>query len=132
MFVLILITNGLTQSIPEIINSNPNSTWVAVDYPPSIMNKMKHNSQISNHITSHETEPYKDNSNVPSEFDARKQWPGLILGVRDQGDCGACWAFSIAENIGNRLGILKCSRGFMSPQDLISCNDFGSGCKGGY
>ncbi|KAA6359064.1 MAG: hypothetical protein EZS28_045409, partial [Streblomastix strix] len=41
--------------------------------------------------------------------------------VRDQAACGGCWAFAISEVIGDRLGALGCSRGVMSPQDLISC-----------
>ncbi|MPD03883.1 putative peptidase C1-like protein F26E4.3 [Portunus trituberculatus] len=31
---------------------------------------------------------------IPMEFDARQKWSGLISGVRDQGWCGASWAFS--------------------------------------
>jgi len=33
---------------------------------------------------------------LPEEFDARKEWPGLISPVLDQKDCGSSWAFSTA------------------------------------
>ncbi|KAA6378550.1 MAG: putative cathepsin B2 cysteine protease, partial [Streblomastix strix] len=51
--------------------------------------------------------------------------------VRDQATCGGCWAFAISEVIGDRLGALGCSRGVMSPQDLISCDSLDAGCNGG-
>ncbi|KAA6372828.1 MAG: putative cathepsin B2 cysteine protease, partial [Streblomastix strix] len=51
--------------------------------------------------------------------------------VRDQAACGGCWAFAISEVIGDRLGALGCSRGVMSPQDLISCDSLDAGCNGG-
>ena len=31
---------------------------------------------------------------LPNMFDSREKWQGLISPVRDQGDCGASWAFS--------------------------------------
>jgi len=31
---------------------------------------------------------------LPDMFDARVEWPGLIGGVFDQGNCGSSWAFS--------------------------------------
>lgn len=30
---------------------------------------------------------------VPENFDARTQWPGCVHGVRNQGNCGGCWAY---------------------------------------
>merc|ERR1712127_374110 len=30
---------------------------------------------------------------VPAEFDARTKWPSCIHPIRNQGQCGSCWAF---------------------------------------
>ncbi|KAI8501415.1 Tubulointerstitial nephritis antigen-like [Branchiostoma belcheri] len=72
--------------------------------------------------------------NIPEFFDARSRWPGLIQDVRDQGNCGASWAFSTTAVLADRLAIQ--SRGTMtatlSPQNLLSCNtNRQRGCQGG-
>ncbi|CAH1254878.1 TINAGL1 [Branchiostoma lanceolatum] len=71
---------------------------------------------------------------LPELFDARRRWPGLIQDVRDQGNCGASWAFSTTAVLADRLAIQ--SRGTMavtlSPQNLLSCNtNRQRGCQGG-
>ena len=51
--------------------------------------------------------------------------------VKDQGSCGSCWAFSTAgmfESILLRHGIST----DLSEQWLVSCNDDGWGCNGGW
>ncbi|MGD2086578.1 MAG: C1 family peptidase [Candidatus Aminicenantes bacterium] len=51
--------------------------------------------------------------------------------VKDQGSCGSCWAFSTAgmfESILLRHGIST----DLSEQWLVSCNDNGWGCNGGW
>ena len=51
--------------------------------------------------------------------------------VKDQGSCGSCWAFSTAgmfESILLRHGITA----DLSEQWLVSCNDDGWGCNGGW
>ncbi len=51
--------------------------------------------------------------------------------VKDQGSCGSCWAFSTAgmyEAVLLRHGIST----NLSEQWLVSCNDNGWGCNGGY
>ena len=36
----------------------------------------------------------KEGDTMPTEFDARKKWPGLISEIMNQGRCAASWAFS--------------------------------------
>jgi cathepsin B len=58
-----------------------------------------------------------------------------VHGIRDQGACGACWAFGAAEVLSDRFCIA--SNGSinvtLSPQDLISCDigKYNMGCAGG-
>ncbi|AVR52992.1 papain-like cysteine peptidase [Marseillevirus Shanghai 1] len=44
-------------------------------------------------------------ASLPTEFDSRKKWPGLISGPLDQAQCGSCWAFSTATAISDRFRI---------------------------
>jgi len=70
--------------------------------------------------------------NVPAEFDARVKWAGLIHPIRDQAQCGSCWAFSAAEVLSDRFAIAtgKASPQ-LSPEDMVSCDRGDMGCKGG-
>ena len=36
---------------------------------------------------------------LPDRFDARERWPQFIHPIRDQGNCGAAWAFSTVGKI---------------------------------
>lgn len=56
---------------------------------------------------------------------------GAVTAVKDQGQCGSCWAFSATEEIesmwfmaGNRLDEL-------APQQVVSCDKTDGGCNGG-
>ena len=80
-----------------------------------------------------------DPSSLGKEFDSRSseggKWEGYIGGIRDQGWCGASWAFSTVAVVQDRLAIQ--SRGHevvnLAPQNLISCNHKRQhGCTGGY
>jgi cathepsin B len=73
-------------------------------------------------------------NDIPASFNASVQWPGCIHPVRDQGQCGSCWAFAASEVLSDRLCIA--SNGsvnvILSPQYLVSCNDIlDHGCNGG-
>lgn len=36
---------------------------------------------------------------LPDSFDPRDEWPDCIGAVRDQGDCGSCYAFGIETSV---------------------------------
>eukprot|EP00442_Polarella_glacialis_P055757 CAMPEP_0115103546 /NCGR_PEP_ID=MMETSP0227-20121206/34677_1 /TAXON_ID=89957 /ORGANISM="Polarella glacialis, Strain CCMP 1383" /LENGTH=330 /DNA_ID=CAMNT_0002500079 /DNA_START=36 /DNA_END=1028 /DNA_ORIENTATION=+ len=72
------------------------------------------------------------NDTLPSDFDARTQWPGLIHPIRNQLQCGSCWAFSAAEVLSDRVAIAtKRASPVLSPEDLVSCETADAGCGGG-
>ncbi|GMT00247.1 hypothetical protein PENTCL1PPCAC_22421, partial [Pristionchus entomophagus] len=72
---------------------------------------------------------------LPDYFDAREKWPGLIHGVKDQGDCASSWAVSTTDTSQDRLAIITDGRlnESLSSQQLLSCNQHRQkGCEGGY
>jgi len=80
-----------------------------------------------------------DESAIPSEFDARTAWPACtarISEIRDQSDCGSCWAFGAVEAATDRICISTsgANQDRLSEEDLLACCGFscGMGCDGGY
>jgi len=71
---------------------------------------------------------------IPAEFDARKEWPNCIHPIRDQGQCGSCWAFGAVESFEDRACILTQGQTntVFSEQTMVSCDKTDYGCNGGY
>jgi len=74
---------------------------------------------------------------LPDNFDSRTQWPNCptIAEVRDQSDCGSCWAFGAVEAASDRVCIATQGKlkPHLSARDLLTCCDTcGDGCNGGY
>ncbi|XP_067941372.1 cathepsin B-like [Watersipora subatra] len=86
--------------------------------------------------------PYKDfeevnEGDLPEEFDSRTQWPNCssITTIRDQGNCGSCWAFGAVEAISDRICIHSngMNQPSISAENLLTCCwTCGMGCNGGY
>lgn len=68
---------------------------------------------------------------VPEAFDSRDKWGSLIQPIRDQQQCGSCWAFSAAEVLSDRFSIATNKSVVLSPEDLVSCDKGNLGCQGG-
>lgn len=70
---------------------------------------------------------------VPPFVDWRSH--GFVTPVRNQGDCGSCWAFSVAAALEShqlRIGKLNSNTSsWLSTQELVDCDEFNYGCNGG-
>eukprot|EP00826_Nyctotherus_ovalis_P002002 TRINITY_DN1037_c0_g2_i1.p1 TRINITY_DN1037_c0_g2~~TRINITY_DN1037_c0_g2_i1.p1 ORF type:complete len:293 (-),score=61.82 TRINITY_DN1037_c0_g2_i1:99-977(-) len=66
---------------------------------------------------------------IPASVDWSSTW--CDHRVRNQGNCGSCWAFAVVGMMSYRCCTAKGDHGWLSPQELVSCDDNNKGCSGG-
>lgn len=70
---------------------------------------------------------------LPQSIDWRET--NAVGPIRDQGQCGSCWAHSVAETISSQYNILTNTTTVLSVGQVVDClsgGQIGNGCAGGY
>jgi len=69
---------------------------------------------------------------LPDAFDWRDEVEGGLPSVKNQGSCGSCWAFGTVAPLECNIKIKDGVEVDLSEQWLVSCNQDGYGCGGGW
>ena len=123
---------GLHHPPPSPIPSpsSPNTSTTQPP-PPSLLA-----SGLSSTLPARRYDDVRD-EDIPASFDSRERWGSVcpsLRDVRNQGNCGSCWAFGAVEAMTDRTCIA--SEGqvqpYLSASDPLSCcSECGDGCDGG-
>jgi len=76
--------------------------------------------------------PTKSVGDTPTVFDWREK--GAVTPVKDQEQCGSCWAFSVTENVESMWILAGKATNHtlnLSPQQIVDCDTSDAGCDGG-
>merc|ERR1712241_1441329 len=98
--------------------------------------RLEFKTRLTNYIPSNTSSyPEMDLSHLPVKVAASQDWTGrYTTTVKDQGQCGSCWAFSVVEQVESDLMREHGREITMSTQELVDCTGSGgrrNGCQGG-
>ena len=121
-----LVTQEMTDYLKRTVD------WEVVDYEDNVFRgwTAEEFDSILGYTPGEEFYPeYEIEGSVPSSID----WTGANCdhGPKNQGACGSCWAFAATGMVSDRCCLMKADKGWLSPQELVSCDKMDSGCQGG-
>jgi C1A family cysteine protease len=72
----------------------------------------------------------KSPADLPATIDWRNT-PNVITPVKNQEQCGSCWAFSATESIESAWVLANNTQQILGPQQIVDCDHNDGGCGGG-
>ncbi|XP_050426631.1 uncharacterized protein LOC126836954 [Adelges cooleyi] len=127
------IENSITAGVPVAGKNFPLDT--PVEYFKSMLGSKGVGSSSNGPVKTVDPN-YGNIRYIPRTFDARKKWKNCPVGhVRDQGQCGSCWAMSTTSAFSDRLCIAtdgKFNLSLSAEQLTFCCYYCGFQCLGGW
>jgi len=134
----------LDPRMMDEVNSNPKATWVAGEnqvFVGKTMSQIRH--MFGAYLLDKDVSRMKvfklslnTNDDIPKAFNSSSKWSNCdtISNIRNQGQCGSCWAFAGAEVLSDRFCVETGGKinHDLSPQDMVSCDKHNFACQGGY
>jgi len=135
---------AVTQELIDAVNSAEGATWTAgenVRFSGATLREAKILMGTLQNLDNATFLPFQAQEatvDLPEEFDwrtdSRAQGCPSLKEVRDQADCGSCWAFGSVEAMTDRICIASkgAKKIHLSAEDVTSCCTLGDdGCDGG-
>jgi cathepsin B len=134
--ILALLVASVFCSIVDDIN-NSDLPWKAREYEQfkgKSLDELRAMFGTRRSVHNIEKKEYPVAGDIPDSFDARTKWPDCVHPIRNQQQCGSCWAFGATEAASDRFCIASAGKinVILSPQDLVSCDHSDDGCQGGW
>ena len=73
---------------------------------------------------------FSSTEDLPVSVDWRTK--GVVNPIKDQGQCGSCWAFSTVQAVESAVALKTGVLYNLSEQQLVDCDDMDFGCSGGW
>jgi len=115
------------------INANPEHTFKIGHNFMSTWTHEEYKQLLGLKIPEGMTEPVPtvlDTVNIPTEIDWRTK--GAVNAVKNQGQCGSCWAFSATCSMEGHHFIQSGKLLSLAEQQLVDCVSDCAGCNGGW
>ncbi|XP_066246128.1 cathepsin O-like [Euwallacea similis] len=86
-------------------------------------------SGVSKYVKQNDVDHFFWSDSIPKIIDWREA--GMVSKVKQQGNCGACWAFAVTECLESMQAIKVKMLVELSVQQMIDCSMYNRGCEGG-
>ena len=106
------------------VGHNQFSTWTHDEYKQLLGFKLPADAELSSNVT------VLDDSNLADSVDWRTK--GAVNPVKNQGQCGSCWAFSATAAIEGHNFIQSGTLLSLAEQEFVDCDTSSYGCNGGW
>ena len=138
LFLLSIASCREWESTKEMVHyiNKLRTTWRAKEYPTS--SKPSLGAILDSPYNLPEKTTFQTETNdLPPSFDLRDAYPecSSLKEIRDQANCGSCWAFGAVEAMSDRICIKtkgKLQTRVSAQYLLTCCYSCGFGCNGGY